>query len=424
MPIALLLTPRFLLKMRRRGDYKGTLSKRLGIGIEDWPRTPGKCRVWMQAVSLGEILVIEGLLRKLAEDPKVELLLTTTTSTGYRLAKEKYSEICDRIYYFPVDFWPFVRKFWNRIRPDLVICAETELWPEHMQQAANAEVPMVLVNGRLSDRSFKYARKLRWAYGRHMLILSKVMAISKEDSSRFIAMGVPSDRVLVSGNLKLDVSIDKILDEVKKRELRALLGLGDGFVLLGSSTWPGEEETLLSIFRDLRERLPECKLLLVPRHVERRSEIRTMLEQNASDLSYRFKSENDTFAPVDILVADTNGELRVLTQLSDLAFIGKSLPPCGEGQTPIECGLLGVPVVFGPGMSNFKSVCEGMIKMGAAIQLSDVDSLREAIESLALDEAARQEMTRRQSKWAVASRGALERTFAAIEDFVRGGDPE
>jgi 3-deoxy-D-manno-octulosonic-acid transferase len=149
-----------------------------------------------------------------------------------------------------------------------------------------------------------------------------------------------------------------------------------------------------------------------------------MLEQNASDLSYRFKSESDTFAPLDILVADTNGELRVLTQLSDLAFIGKSLPPCREGQTPIECGLLGVPMVFGPGMSNFRSVCEGMIQMGAAIQLSDVNSLREVIESLALDEAARREMTQRQSKWAAASRGALARTFVAIVGFVRDGGPK
>ncbi len=392
---------------------------RLGIGIEDWPRTPGKRRVWIQAVSLGEMLVIEGLMRKLVEDPKVELLLTTTTSTGYRLANEKYSEICDRIYYFPLDFWPFVRKFWKRMRPDLAICAETELWPEHMQQAANAGVPMVLVNGRLSDRSFKYAKKLKWAYGKHMLLLRKVMAVSEGDANRFIAMGVPSDRVRVSGNLKLDVSIGEILNEERKCELRETLGLGAGLVLLGSSTWPGEEEILLSIFRTLRECLPECKLLLVPRHVERRSEIRTMLEENASDLSYSFKSESDSFAPLDILVADTNGELRVLTQLSDLAFVGKSLPPRHEGQTPIECGLLGVPMVYGPGMSNFRSVCDGMLQMGAAIQVSDGNSLREAIVSLALDEAARREMTQRQSKWAAASRGALARTFEAIEGFVR-----
>ncbi len=418
-PIALVLSPKYLLKMKRRGDYKGALSMRLGIGIDDWPRMPGKRRVWIQAVSLGEMLVIEALLRKLVENPEIELLLTTTTSTGYRLANDKYSEICDRIYYFPLDFWPFSRKFWKRMRPDLAICAETELWPEHMQQAANAGVPMVLVNGRLSDRSFKYAQKLGWMYRKHLRHVDRVLAISDQDASRFIAMGVPSERVSISGNLKLDVSIGKILEKEEQTRLKRILGLGDGFVLLGSSTWPGEEEALLSVFRGLRESLPHCRLLLVPRHAERRSEIRAMLERKASDLKFEFKSESETFSDLDILVADTSGELRVLTQLSDMAFVGKSLPPHKEGQTPIECGMLGVPLVFGPGMSNFRSVRDGMLAMGAAIQVRDESSLQSALKALAMDESARREMSEKQAIWAAASRGALQRTFNAIEVLVR-----
>lgn len=419
-PIALVLSPKYLLKMKRRGDYKGALSMRLGIGIKEWPRNSGKRRIWIQAVSLGEILVIEAFLRKLADDPKIELLLTTTTSTGYRLANDKYSEICDRIYYFPLDFWPFNRKFWKRMRPDLAICAETELWPEHMQQASNAGVPMVLINGRVSDRSFKYAQKINWIYRKHMNLLDRVLAISDQDASRFIEMGVAPERVIVSGNLKLDVSIGSILEDRQKAVLKQSLGLGEEFVLLGSSTWPGEEEVLLSIFRSLRKSLPLCRLLLVPRHAERRNEIRTMLERNASDLSFGFKSESESFEYLDVLVADTSGELRVLTQLSDLAFIGKSLPPHREGQTPIECGLLGVPVVYGPGMSNFRSVRDGMLEMGAAIQVPDASSLEEALESLALSESARREMSENQTKWAAASRGALARTFDAVETLVKG----
>ncbi len=423
-PIALVLSPKYLLKMKRRGDYKGALSMRLGIGIDEWPRLPGKRRVWIQAVSLGEMLVIEALLRKLAEDSEIELLLTTTTSTGYRLAKDKYSEICDRIYYFPLDFWPFSRKFWKRMHPDLAICAETELWPEHMQQAANAGVPMILVNGRLSDRSFKYAQKLGWIYRKHLRHIDRVLAISDQDASRFIAMGVPPERVSISGNLKLDVSIGKILENEEKARLKEFLGLGDGFVLLGSSTWPGEEEALLSAFRALRESLPHCRLLLVPRHAERRNEIRAMLERKASDLKFRFKSEGESFRDLDILVADTSGELRVLSQLSDVAFIGKSLPPHKEGQTPIECGLLGVPLVFGPGMSNFRSVRDGMLAMGAAIQVRDESSLQSALKALAMDESARSEMAEKQAIWAAASRGALLRTFNAIEALVRDGSPK
>lgn len=405
--------------MKRRGDYEGAFSMRLGIGVEEWPRTCGKCRVWIQAVSMGEMLMIEGLLRKLAQNPDIELLLTTTTSTGFRVANDKYSDLCDRIYYFPLDFWPFSRKFWKRLRPDLAICVETELWPEHIQQSSNAGVPMILVNGRLSDRSFRYAKKLSWLYGKHMRLVDRVLAISQQDAERFKAMGIAEDRLQVVGNMKLDVSIDKLLSDDERQRLRSGLGLGTGFVLLGSSTWPGEEETLVSVFRELREHRADCRLLLVPRHAERRNEIRSMLERVAPDLKCGFKSESNTFDLLDILVADTSGELRTLTQLADLAFIGKSLPPHKEGQTPIESGFLGVPMVHGTGMANFRSVRDGLLEMGASLEVADQDSLRDAILFLALNEESRREMSRNQAKWAEASRGALKKTFAVIEGLVR-----
>lgn len=417
-PIALVLSPKYLLKMKRRGDYQGAMSMRLGIKVKDWPRTEGKRRVWIQAVSLGEMLVVEALLRRLAEDDRIELLLTTTTSTGYRLATEKYSGICDRICYFPLDFWPFSRKVWKRMRPDIAICAETELWPEHMQQAANAGVPMILINGRLSDRSFKYAQALNRIYRNHLKLIDRVLAISDEDADRFSRIGVSRHRISVTGNLKVDVSIDEILSIEDRQRTKTSLGFGEGFVLLGSSTWPGEEEVLLSVFRKLRQQLSECRLLLVPRHAERRHEIRTMLERAASDFNFGFKSENATFESLDVLVADTSGELRVLTQLSDLAFIGKSLPPHQEGQTPIECGLLGVPMVFGPGMNNFRSVRAGMLALGAAVQVQDADSLAVALESLACDKGSRLEMSRNQARWAANSKGALSRTVEAIEGLI------
>jgi len=420
-PVALILSPKYLLKMKRRGDYQGAFSMRLGIGVEEWPSTRGRCRVWIQAVSMGEMLVIEGLLRKLAQNPDVELLLTTTTSTGFRVASEKYSEICDRIYYFPLDFWPFSRKFWKRLRPDLAICVETELWPEHIQQASNAGVPMILINGRLSDRSFRHAKKLRWLYRKHLRLVDRVLAISKQDAERFKTMGIAEDRIQVVGNMKLDVSIDKILSDDERQRLKDELGFGSGFVLLGSSTWPGEEEALVAVFRELRERLADCRLLLVPRHAERRNEIRSLLERVATDLECGFKLESSAFDRLDILVADTSGELRTLTQLADLAFIGKSLPPHKEGQTPIECGFLGVPMVHGAGMNNFRSVRDGLVEMRASVEVSDQDSLRDALVSLALDEESRREMSHNQAKWAAASRGALERTFAVIEGLVRDG---
>lgn len=404
--------------MKRRGDYQGAISMRMGIGLDDWPKTEGKQRIWIQAVSLGEMLVIERLIRELAARPNTEILLTTTTSTGLKLARDKYSNICDKIYYFPMDFWPFSRKFWQRMRPDLAICAETELWPEHMRQADLAGAPMVLVNARLSDRSFKSARALNWIYRGHLRYIDRVLAISDQDADRFESIGVDPKKISVTGNLKVDVSIGEILGEEQRRAMKTELGLGRGFVLLGSSTWPGEEEALISAFRRLRTEAPDCRLLIVPRHAERRDEIRNTLRAWAEGFTYRFKSIDQSSEEVDILVADTSGELRTLTQLADLAFVGKSLLPHREGQTPIECGLLGVPVIFGPGMSNFRSVTDGMARAGAAVCVRDAEELEKRIVSLAADSSARAEISRNQERWALRSRGALENTLKELSAFL------
>jgi 3-deoxy-D-manno-octulosonic-acid transferase len=369
-------------------------------------------------VSLGEILVIEALLRKLASDDRIEIFLTTTTSTGYGLAKERYSNICDRIVYFPLDFWPFSRRVWKRVRPDLAICAETELWPEHMQQALNSNTPMVLVNGRMSDNSFRYARPLAFMFRGHIRSINRVLAISEHDAQRFEAIGVERSKMVVTGNLKLDVSIGDRLSQSDRAAMKTRLGLDEGFVLLGSSTWPGEEVALLETFKHLRKKLPDCRLMLVPRHAERRGEVRTLLESSAAGFNWHFKSEGDPDGDVDILVGDTSGELRVLTQLADLAFIGKSLPPHKEGQTPIECGLLGVPMVFGPGMNNFLSIREGLLESGSAEELPDEEALQSRLVALALDEKARESQKRNQEVWAKNSRGALERTVEEIDKLL------
>ena len=420
-PVALILSPKYLLKMKRRGDYEGAIAMRMGIGVEEWPRTEGKQRIWIQAVSLGEMLVIEKLIRELARKPNTEIILTTTTSTGLKLAREKYSDLCERIAYFPMDFWPFSRKFWKRMHPDLAICAETELWPEHMKQASLAGAPMVVINGRLSDKSFRFARRLSFLFRRHLRCIDRVLAISEHDADRFRKIGLPPGRISVLGNLKVDVDIGERLDARERAQSKLTLGLGDGFVLLGSSTWPGEEAALLRALRALGGSLPDCRLMIVPRHAERRGEIRDLLEKEASDLRWHFKSEGPPQTEVDILVGDTSGELRALTQLADLAFVGKSLPPHTEGQTPIECGLLGVPLLFGPGMSNFRSVLDGMLELGAAELVQDEEALISRILALAVDGHALEAQSKRQREWAENNQGSLERTLNAIDRLLDAG---
>ncbi|MDQ8202824.1 glycosyltransferase N-terminal domain-containing protein [Pelagicoccus sp. SDUM812003] len=416
--MALLSLPGYLLHIRKRGGYRDRFGTRFGKGLKVPPKAPGRKRIWIQAVSLGEMLAIEPLLKRLESEPEIEIYLTVTTSTGYALAKEKYGRQAVGISYFPMDFWLFSHRVWNRIDPDLAICAETELWPEHLQQAKRRGVPFLLINARLSDRSFRRSLQLRWLYGGFMNRISRVFACSDQDRKRFIKLGMDPERVETTGNIKVDVTIEPILDEREKSDLKERLGLGSGFLLLGSSTWPGEEAMLLKAFRALRETQPSARLLIVPRHGERRDEIEALLRRDASDLRTHFKSRGLPQGEVDALIADTHGELRQLTQLADLVFVGKSLPPHTEGQTPVECGILGVPLLFGPGMSNFRSIRAGLLQFGAARQVNDELEALETIVSLSQDAESRRRMGQGGKRWKEQSQGAVDRTVDGIKAWL------
>ena len=175
---------------------------------------------------------------------------------------------------------------------------------------------------------------------------------------------------------------------------------------------------LLKAFRRIRERDPAARMILVPRHGERREEIRALLEREAVGLRWHFKSKGLPESEIDVLVGDTHGELRGFTQVSDLAFVGKSLPPHTEGQTPIECGLLGVPMVFGNGMSNFKSIQARLVECGAARRVGSAEEAVEVLRELSFDGESRGRMSRGGLEWAAASRGALRRTLDRIEAFL------
>ncbi|EDY83596.1 3-deoxy-D-manno-octulosonic-acid transferase subfamily, putative [Verrucomicrobiia bacterium DG1235] len=418
LPLWALTLPGYLLHIRKRGGYRERFGTRFGRGLEVPAKRPGARRIWIQAVSLGEMLAIEPLLKALAADERIEIYLTVTTSTGYAVACEKYSELAVGISYFPVDFAPFSSRVWNEVQPDLAICAETELWPEHVQQAKRRGVPFLLVNARLSDRSFRRAKRLRGFFRVVLLNTSCVYACSKLDQDRFVELGAPANRVETTGNIKVDVTIEPILEEATRSAMRGELGLGDGFILLGSSTWPGEEEMLLDAFRAIREGDPKARLLIVPRHAERRHEIEAMLRERADDLRWHLKSRGAPEGELDILVADTHGELRALTQLADLAFVGKSLPPHTEGQTPVECGVLGTAMVFGPGMSNFRSIREGLLQNGAAREVLDTASAIEAIVELSIDAGARAKMGEGGRAWHQSSRGAVARTVGGVLSWL------
>ncbi len=424
-PALLLASPYYLWRMRRRGGYAGSTSHRFG-GTDALPaKSAGRKRLWLQAVSVGEMLAIAPLLEALRREGQTEVYLTTTTSTGYQLAKEKYAALTISIGYFPLDFWAFSARAWRSVQPDLCILMEGERWPEHVHQAAGRGVPVLSVNARLSDRS--YRRSVRFGLLLRPLTagITRILCASKRDEQRFKTLGFPPERLQVTGNLKLDVEIAP-LPAVELARLRRELGLGDGLVLLGSSTWPGEEEALLTALMTARSSGLEVSLLLVPRHAERREELRSLIGKTG--LSFHFRSEGPYFAKatkgdrdiaVDVAVGDTTGELQKFTQLADLVFVGKSLAPHDGGQTPVEAAILEKPLLHGPFMTNFREIIRGLTEAGAVRRVETHDELIRAAVELLADPAKRAQLTASAHEWHEANRGATERTLAVIRELLR-----
>ncbi len=411
LPALLVLSPRYLLRMRKRGGYGAHFSQRFGAhprrtahGSEAAPR------VWLQAVSVGEMLAIGPLLEGLQQDG-VEVYLTTTTSTGFKVANDRYRSLTVGIGYFPVDWWWFSARAWARIAPDLMILTEGERWPEHLFQAARRGVPVMSVNSRLSDRSFARMQRNQAAARLMTRGITRFMPVSAQDAARLAALGVAPECITTTGNIKLDVRIP-LLSSEERKQLRGELGLVEPLVMLGSSTWPGEEVALVQAWQTARAAGVRCSLLIVPRHAERRAEIESVLV--ASGVRFHFRSRGAAPAAVDVAVADTTGELRRLTQLADVVFVGKSLGTHTEGQTPVEAAALGKPILFGPGMSNFRDIARDLMKRGAALEVADEARLNELTLQLLRHEAEREALSLAAAAWHRENSGALARTLDGV----------
>ena len=411
LPALLLLAPRYLLRMRRRGGYAEDFSHRFGGHPRLKAKKDGRPRVWLQAVSVGEMLAIGPLLEGLKRDG-AEIYLTTTTSTGYRLAVDRYAGLVTGVGYFPIDWWWFSARAWRRIAPDLAILTEGERWPEHLEQARRRGVPVVCINARLSDKSF--GRMRRWPAAARLMVggLARVLAAAPGDAERFAALGVPRERLAVTGNIKLDVRLTP-LDAAARVQLRAELGLpAQGAVLVGASTWPGEEAALVAAWRAAQAAGSACALLVVPRHAERRTELEKYFAKE--NVRVHFRSRGAATREVEVAVGDTTGELRKLLQLADLVFVGKSLAPHTEGQTPVEAAALAKPILCGPGMSNFRAIVDELRARGAAREVADPAALAAATVELLRDGAARSRLAGAAAAWRQENGGALDRTLAIL----------
>lgn len=412
--------------MLKRGGYGKDFHHRLGL-IEKMPeKREGVNRIWIQAVSLGEINAIKPLIEKLIKKTNIEIVLTTTTSTSYKIACDLYKDKVMKVAAFPLDFWLTSRESWKRIFPDIVILMEAELWPEHINQAQKRKVPVLLINARLSDRSYK--RYLKFKFLAKHLVLKHIcclLAGSQQDLDRFVAIGIDPEKAFCTGNIKFDVKPEVILSEFEKTELKKDMGfICNGkkpLILMGSSTWPGEEELLIEIFEKVLNSGIDCRLLIVPRHAERREEIKNLLKVQKRAWHLRSESRKGPQGTY-IYVGDTMGELLMLMQVADLAFIGKSLAPNNGGQTPIEAASLGIPMLYGPNMTNFREVCKSLQRANAAVLCANEQEVEKTILELLTNFEKRQALAIAVKEWHARNKGATEKTFHYIEQEIKANN--
>lgn len=425
LPFLLVMSPYYVGRMLKRGGYGKDFSHRFGNVPALPERRKGVKRIWIQAVSVGETEAVAPLLKKLKERKDVEVILTTTTSTAYKIIHDKYANLVTAYACFPIDFWFFSRRAWKRFNPTLAIQMEGELWPEHLHQARSRGVPVLLVNARLSDKSFRRYQKVGIVARRIFSQIDFICAGTQNDFSRFLQLGVPESAIALTGNMKFDAAGGEAFSEAEKCKLYQEIFAPNapastpGDVLLGSSTWPGEEAVMLESFRQARKSRPNLKLLIVPRHAERRAEIVSLLENCEFPWYLRSQTRPENVpADADICVADTTGELRKLTQIATVAFVGKSLLPNKGGQTPIECAAIGVPLVYGTEMTNFKDVCRALEDIGSAIKVRDGAAAAEMLCTLLDDAEKRDRMSAAAKAWHADNQGATARVLSRIESYI------
>lgn len=419
LPALLLALPYYLFRMWRRGDYSKGFRHRFGLIDKLAPVPSGKTRIWLQAVSVGEVLAVGPLIRILAQNHAIEIVLTTTTSTGYAEARKHYADDTCLIGIFPLDFWLCNRCAWQRIRPSAILLTESELWPEHLHCAKMRNTPAFLINARLSDRSFRRYQHMSKLFIRLIQKFTRIYPASDLDARRFLELGCPASQIMQAGSIKFDVAVGSRLGEDARIQLRKSLGFAsvsdeNPFIVVGASTWPGEEEALMEAQQHLREQGIDCRLLLIPRHAERGDSIAQALKQQALNWCQRSKNE-PLHGEIHIYLADTTGELPHLMQAGDVAFIGKSLPPNDGGQTPIEAAGLGLPILMGPNMTNFQDVAQSLMQCGAAQTVNDGELLKTALLNMQRDEGARRSMQRSGLHWHTVNRGSSQRIADALQ---------
>jgi 3-deoxy-D-manno-octulosonic-acid transferase len=400
--------PWLLWRAARTGRYREGWRAKL-FGQVPLRTSHARC-IWLHAVSVGEVNLLAPLLAEWTRrHADWECVISTTTQTGYAQARSKYPDRA--VFYCPLDFSWAVRRAMRRVRPDLLVLAELELWPNLIGAARACGARVAVVNGRLSDRSFRGYRRIRWLLQPVLAQLDLVAAQNPQYAARFVELGVPAQRVVATGSVKFDgCQTDR--QNPATRELSQLAGITvEDVVFLAGSTQEPEETLALETFRQLSPKFPRLRLILVPRHAERFAAVAELLSR--SGVSWRRRTQLDAAGHdplARVLLVDRIGELGAWWGLAQIAFVGGSLGTRG-GQNMIEPAAYGAAVSFGPRTQNFRDVVAALLTADAAVVVADGNELTAFVRRCLEDPSFACALGQRARSVAMANQGATARTI-------------
>ena len=413
-----ILSPYFLYQALRYRKYIRNLPQRLGYLPLSF-NFDAEESIWIQAVSVGEVLTVRALLPQLRERyPRLRIFVSTTTMTGQNVARTNVQGV-DGVFYFPLDLTFVVRRTLAVVKPRLFIMMETELWPNLLRECRRAGVKTVLVNGRISARSHPRYMLARRFFRRVLNDVDRCCMQSEESARRIIEIGAPRERVTVTGSLKFD-SLEipgSVPDRGHNRVLRYFRIPPERPVIIAASTLRGEEEPVLDAFQRIRATWGNALLIIAPRKPERFVEAERLAQQRGWRVARRKELPVDAEPRVDVVILDTIGELAQLYQIATLVFVGGSLADAG-GHNILEPAVFGKPIVFGPHMHNFAEISRTFLENRGAVQVHSATGLETVLVDLLSDPVRRASLGAAARALVEANRGARQRSLAVITQLL------
>jgi len=409
----LLSLPYWLFQMARHGKYRKGLAERLGR-VPSRLELPGEqLAIWIHAVSVGEVLAVAGLVGELRRRfPGQKVFISTTTDTGQGLARQRFGEA--NVFYFPMDFAFAIRPYLQVLRPQLVVIAETEFWPNFLRLAHASGARVAVVNARISDRSWPGYRRFRWLLRRLLIDVDLFLAQTPDDAARLQDIGAKPERIRVSGNLKFDIPVAgpiAIVESLRK----SIAASATGPVLVCGSTMDGEESLLLKAFENVLVQHPRAVMILAPRRPERFAAVTALLHQMSIGFYKRSEWNGESLAG-KVFLLDTIGELSALYALADVAFVGGSLVPHG-GHNIIEPAQHGIAIVVGNHTENFREMVS-LFQSRSALRVVGPAELPLVLIELLANDAERIALGQRAAETMRSQVGATARTADSLEELL------